>query len=377
QLRDHRLAQKLASLPSGILRDGSLRPLRDSMKLTAPVCLGDHIVGLVFLGPKISDRRYTEFDLELLNTLCAASAVTFNNAMLFENVRTSMKEVQRLSDLREEMISRIGHEFRTPLTAIKAALSCLSQSESEGPMPEIIASAADRLHALIDSLLILNSDDTVPLGAARHPFDPAAPIYEFISRYGEDAAAKDLTFEVRELVDVHEVFVSISADNFANVVERLLKNALKFSKEGTTIRAELEIVSREPDEELDGPIILDWKDQTRKTISDYKTLIEQSFRGASQSSTKAQGSEHESSAHFRGPYLVLKVSDSGIGIPRDDLQFIGEPFRQASNSPDQNVKGKALGLAVVQKVLSDCRARLCCRSEQDVGTTFSVFIPMV
>ena len=75
--------------------------------------------------------------------------------------------------------------------------------------------------------------------------------------------------------------------------------------------------------------------------------------------------------------MARKVTNTGIGIPEDELPFIGEPFRQASNSPDRNVKGKALGLALVQKALSDVQGYLFCQSVEGVTTTFSVFLPVM
>jgi signal transduction histidine kinase len=127
------------------------------MQVAGPVYLGETLVGVVFLGEKISNQRYTEYDLELLHTLCAVSAVTFNNASLFENVKASMDEVQRLLALRNEMINRISHEFRTPLTAIRAVMQCVPESGLPEQMCQALEHSVDRLQKLIESLLELTS----------------------------------------------------------------------------------------------------------------------------------------------------------------------------------------------------------------------------
>jgi signal transduction histidine kinase len=75
-------------------------------------------------------------------------------------------------------------------------------------------------------------------------------------------------------------------------------------------------------------------------------------------------------------YLVIRISDDGIGIPEQDLMSVTEPFRQASNSPDLGVKGKGLGLALVHKVVSYHGGHLCCKTAEGSGATFSVYLPI-
>ena len=74
-------------------------------------------------------------------------------------------------------------------------------------------------------------------------------------------------------------------------------------------------------------------------------------------------------------YLVVRVIDSGIGIPADDISRISEPFRQATNSPTLGVRGRGLGLALVQKIVSNAGGFVCCRSRVGSGTTMSVYFP--
>ena len=74
--------------------------------------------------------------------------------------------------------------------------------------------------------------------------------------------------------------------------------------------------------------------------------------------------------------LIIRVSDTGIGIPEDDILLITEPFRLASNSPNLGVKGRGLGLAMVQKLVKEVGGCVCCKSEEGVGTAFSLFFPI-
>jgi signal transduction histidine kinase len=357
-----------------VFEEEPLDLLKHTMAVVGPVYLGNRLVGLIFLGKKISGKRYSEYDLEVLQTLCSVSAVTFNNARLFDNVRTSMNEVQKLSDLRDEMISRISHEFRTPLTAIRAVSACVPEFGMPPEMAAAMDSSVTRLAELIDSLLSLNSMRSADYSLDSEVFNPLGPIHEIVSAHAEEATSKTLTFDIREVADIGMVSIRTPQQSFATVIEQLLKNAIRFSDENSSIRIELEGVSREPDETIDGALIMDWRNQTRKTIDEYKTLIEE--HGSESPAVPASPVEqYTEPARHTGPYLVVRITNTGIGIPKEELRFMGEPFRQASNSPDQRVKGKALGLAVAQKILADCSGHLCCTSTEGATTTFSVFFP--
>ena len=90
-LLGNRSSLKLADLPKTVLREPPVEKLRETMVVLGPVCLKDKLLGIMLLGEKIASKRYSEFDLELLSTLCTASAVCFNN--LFENAKSSLQEL--------------------------------------------------------------------------------------------------------------------------------------------------------------------------------------------------------------------------------------------------------------------------------------------
>jgi signal transduction histidine kinase len=372
-LEAEKSVQRIERLPRGAFSGETLGLLLETMQILGSVYLGQKLVGLVFLGDKLSKRPFTDTDLELLRTLCAVSAVTFNNARLFENARTSMNEVQRLFSLRTEMINRITHEFRTPLAAIKAVAECLPDSGLPGEICQALESSVDRLQELVESMLVLRSTEHLSAGTNFERFDPATVIHEFVSVNAKEAMAAGLTFEIAQNVETNPVALGISEESFTTIAGNLLKNAMRFSDKNSTIRIEMEILWRSPDEKLDGVIIADWQTQARKTIDEFRSLIA-SHDGQSDTEDIAPAGYLQDRGS--GPQFVMRVTNTGIGIPSEDLRFIGEPFRQASNSPDRNVKGKALGLTIVQKLLKECQGLLCCRSVQGETTTFSVFLPV-
>ena len=74
-------------------------------------------------------------------------------------------------------------------------------------------------------------------------------------------------------------------------------------------------------------------------------------------------------------HLVVKVSDTGYGIPQEDLSKIFDRFYRV-NRPGKEIKGTGLGLAIVSKIVAAHGGRIEVESELDKGTTFTVFLPL-
>jgi signal transduction histidine kinase len=208
-------------------------------------------------------------------------------------------------------------------------------------------------------------------------FDPSTLIYELTARFADRALDKKLSFEVKELGEKRPLALRLSKEDFIAVLDPVLANAVRFSREGSVITIQTEVTDGGPNEESDGVQIVDLRSQTRQTVQQYNDLLDISPRSSPSKLDAASEESHEKSPDVDGgPWLVVRVSDTGIGIPAQDVQSIGEPFRQASNSPDQSVRGRGLGLAIAQKLLTACQGGLYCKSQEGVGTTLSLFIPM-
>jgi len=367
-LLDHRAPQRADDETTTIWR--VFADMQPHTAVIAPMHVNEKLLGIAFLGRKVSGAEYTNFELELLQTLCSVSAVAFNNARLFENAKVSIQEIQRLSDLRSEMISRIGHEFRTPLTGIVGGLKCLPQSKETEPMHDVISDSVTRLHELIDSLLILNDRRKGRSMVTNRSYDPAAPVRDFHNKYEDIVTSKRITVKLVELPRGSVVAPQIPLENYGAIVDELLRNAVRFSEADSTVQVDFSIVDH-VHKDL-GVMLLDWKDQIHNTVDEYASY----FGTQDPSEGSSAAAARDDDAPYSQRYLLMRVSDSGIGIPKDEIPFIGEPFRQASNSPDQNVRGRALGLAVVQKLLSQYRGYLFCDSVKGQGSTFSAVIPL-
>ncbi|MGD8414723.1 MAG: HAMP domain-containing sensor histidine kinase, partial [Candidatus Latescibacterota bacterium] len=197
--------------------------------------------------------------------------------------------------------------------------------------------------------------------------DPLAVLHDSIHKYSGQAREKNIQFNVVQSVGASPMILRMREIDLKTILDALFENAIKFSPNGTSVTVEIGRSTGAPRAELDGLLLPDWKEQTDQLIRQYSGL-EPAGELVDHPGPQARRRE--------GRFLVIRVSDNGIGIPEHDLSSVAEPFRQASNSPDLGVKGKGLGLALVHKVVSRHGGYLCCKSVEGEGAIFSVYLPV-
>jgi signal transduction histidine kinase len=359
----------LRALPYEALAETVLAPVSTTYEVVAPLRLKRRLVGILFLGEMLSGETYRDFDFEVLDALCAASATTFSNAALYRNARLSAQEIRKLYDLRSELIGRISHEFRTPLTAIRAGMELLERRGGASKLSEIVTASVDRLESMIESLLVF---DKTPVQARRdpQPYDVVEAVQASVARHAEGAAARNIQLSVTAVDGSSSLEPWITRGDLLIVAGALIDNAVHFSRAGTTVTVTIssaETVGANGD----GVALTDWESHASEVIADYAAVADALHGHAA---TPLPPASDRDAPDCRR-YLLLRVEDHGIGIPEGEIRYISEPFRQASNSPERGVKGRGLGLAIVQRILSVYDGRAYCRSVEGKGTTITVYIP--
>jgi signal transduction histidine kinase len=81
------------------------------------------------------------------------------------------------------------------------------------------------------------------------------------------------------------------------------------------------------------------------------------------------------SAESSGDRIAISVTDTGIGIPHDDLERLGSRFFRASNATAQAIPGTGLGLAIVRTIVEGHGGEMFVASAEGEGTTVRVFLP--
>ena len=226
-----------------------------------------------------------------------------------------------LDDSRQEFVSNVSHELKTPLTSMKVlADSLISQEnvpvELYQEFMTDIADEIERENKIINDLLSLVKLDKTNAQLNVQSENINEVVERILKRLRPIAALKnvELTFESFRpvMAEVDEVKLSLAISN-------LVENAIKYNHEEGWVRVSLN--------------------------ADHK-------------------------------YFYIKVSDSGMGIPEEDQEHIFERFFRVDKSHSREIGGTGLGLAIARNAILVHRGAVKVYSEEGQGTTFTVRIPL-
>jgi two-component system phosphate regulon sensor histidine kinase PhoR len=228
---------------------------------------------------------------------------------------THLKELDRI---KSDFVTSVSHDLRSPLTAILGYVELLNRS---GPLNDQQQQFIERIIFSVQSITALISD-LLELGKIEAGFDQDyEPTYlNLIVRYAVEGLRHQ--WEAKE----HVLSVSIPDSvppvlgnplRLRQLVNNLLENAIKYTPEGGDIKVQLEV-----SEDL----------------------------------------------------LLLRVSDSGIGIPAGDQPYIFDKFYRTDEAID-HYAGTGLGLSIVKSVVEQHDGRIWLDSQENKGSTFTVMLP--
>lgn len=286
--------------------------------LVVPAFLDGKLIGFLMLGDKLDRKPYSQEDIDAFKTLVNQ----FSMAVRLDELRQEIKRTERLK-MMGEMSSILGHEIRNPLSAIKVAVFLLRHYLKK--TPEAVASLqkpTDILEKEIESMQIL-IDNTLDFTRTREPVLQHRDITEIVRREMDIAQAHP-HIEARLELKSSSLVVLMDVEEIKQVLRNLINNAID-SMKGKE-KGALGVVVSEGTFEKDGKMIAS---------------------------------------------AVVEISDTGCGIPSENLQKIFESFFSTKS------KGTGLGLAVVKKIIEERhRGAISVTSTVGIGTTFQVMIPI-
>jgi signal transduction histidine kinase len=269
--------------------------------------------------------RVISYPFPLLSILLFTRAVyvkLVDKAYLKEQVaeaRLKYLEERELSKLKDEFVSTVSHELKTPLTSMRLYLSLLEQ-EKQGKLTDdqkktlaIIHAESRRLSSLIDDILDLSrlEHNKVKLKSEE------VPLHELVttSVHRNLAERKNIVLTVDIPEDMRVV---VDPDRFKQVLINLYSNAIKFTDTGGKIQIKARTLAKT------------WE---------------------------------------------LSVMDNGCGIPQDKQRRLFTKFFQAENYLTRQVGGTGLGLAIAKHIVDLHHGKISVHSRVNHGTTFTVSIP--
>lgn len=237
-----------------------------------------------------------------------------------EAARLALQKEKELLDMKEQFISMVSHEFRTPLTTVVTSTDLIEHyydrlsEEKRHQHLQKIRSQTDYMRKLLDNVLTVSKAQAGKVSLDPQPLDLGAYCEKIVD---EMRFADPQGHEIILTTAGNLQAACLDESHLRHILVNLLSNALKYSPEGSTVR--IEAIAQEDD-------------------------------------------------------LILKVSDQGIGIPEEDQAQLFTPFRRARNTG--SVNGTGLGLAIVKNSVELHGGTISLQSKVGEGTTFSVHLPL-
>lgn len=238
------------------------------------------------------------------------------------------EELEQLDRLKADFTAHISHELRTPLTAIREGTALLLEgipgplADSQREILDVVRNHSDRLFRAISSILDLSKMEAEMMEYEFTPCDPAALIFRSIDSLQVVATKKRIDLQTYIPDDLP--LLLLDERRMQQVLDNLLSNALKFTPEG-------------------GRVIVAAQVQRNRD------------RGAGQ--------------------VKVIVSDTGPGIPEEDLENVFKRFYQSTHNRGGNHPGTGLGLAIARHIVEAHEGCIWVESLVGQGSNFMVTLP--
>ncbi|WP_185957588.1 PAS domain-containing hybrid sensor histidine kinase/response regulator [Saccharicrinis carchari] len=277
-------------------------------------------VWLRFGGQLITDCNGVSVITGVLSDISETKALM--NALLVER----NKSIQA-NEAKSMFLANMSHEIRTPMNAIIGFSELLSKHMQEPPFNgylNSIKTSGKVLLALISDLLDLEKIEAGHMVIRKENTDFISLLKEIEQTFSLAFTEKQIEFVVRPQKDFPK-FIFIDPLKMNQILLNLISNALKFTKQGQV------------------------------SVTCAFTF----------SDTRDKGK------------LLIKVSDTGVGIAKNKQRYIFDPFVQDKSPNEKDQQGTGLGLSIVQKLVRMMGGVITMESEVNTGSTFSISIPDV
>jgi signal transduction histidine kinase len=291
--------------------------------LYVPLVTQGRVTGVLSVANRATQRVFSQSDLERLSALADYAVIALENAHLHEALRehaaqieAAYAELKELNRLKTEFMQDVSHELRAPLTFIKGYVDLLREGTFGAVRPEqlepldIIAERTEQISQMVSDVLTLQRLEPERLALTQVNLVEIARA----AIDGARAAAQRAGLVIKE--EIPQTLPSIlgDANQLPRVFDNLLSNAIKFSPGGGTITMRI----------------------------------------------------HEGDGQVN-----VYISDTGVGIPADELDHLFARFYRGGRSDEKHVTGTGLGLSIVKAIVEAHGGQVAVQSRQGYGSTFS------
>ncbi len=275
---------------------------------------------------EITDEITMPFSKEKEEIIIGVRCIPFRDRLnrnlgsitLFHDI-TALKKIDQL---KSDFVSMVAHEIKSPLNSVLMQLNVVLDGlagELTEKQKDLLQKSSNRIKSvtkLSTELLDLSKIESGLINQERENLNLIELIKNQIAFYQDKADSKSIQLTTKKTRK--EIWMMGNRINIEEVVSNLISNAIRYSPNGGTITI--------------------WTDEK----SDYAKLV---------------------------------VSDTGLGIPQNELDHIFDKFFRVKTEKTRNINGTGLGLAIVKSIVDAHHGTIEVESEVDKGTCFSIYFP--
>lgn len=230
-------------------------------------------------------------------------------------------EIRRLEKVRTDFVANASHELRTPITALKG----FSETLLDGAMDDkevlidflnIMLKESSRLDAMVQDILQLSKLEQKKAHINMEDVNLKDVVGEVFQILHQKAELKEISLNMEEITSVH---LLADHDQLKQILLNLVGNAISYTPENGKVEVEI-----------------------RKQFNE----------------------------------AVIKVTDNGIGIPKEEQTRVFERFYRVDKARSRNAGGTGLGLSIVKWLVENMKGRIELDSQVGKGTTFTIYLPI-
>ncbi len=292
-------------------------PLLSEAYKDMPVIIADEYLSVAFPNLHSAVRH------SLIPQMLASGAFTLIIITAFFLTVKTILDQRKLSKTKNDFVNNMTHELKTPLATISLAVDALQNSKVSGNaeksnyFSDIIKQENKRMNKHVETILqaaLMDKQDMKLNFAPLHAHEILEKVVStFTLQLAEKGGKAVLNLNAKnDLINGDEI-------HFTNLVNNLIDNAVKYSKENLHI-----VVT----------------------------------------------------THSTGRHFIMQVTDNGIGMSKETAKRIFEKFYRAHTGNVHNVKGFGLGMSYVKSVVDALQGRIKVESVQGKGSTFTIEIPL-
>ncbi|MDX2242708.1 MAG: ATP-binding protein [Leptolyngbyaceae cyanobacterium bins.302] len=327
------------------------QPVKQTI-LACPIFDNQGVLGDLWLF-RSSNHLFNDSEVRLVQQITNQCAIAIRQARLYQASQQQVENLEHLNLLKDNFLSTISHELRTPMSTMKMAIQMLTLAlgregvllDPSKPSPnpnkiahylKILNDECNREIALITDLLDLQQLEAGTHSLTVQPIDPVSYLHRILLPFQEQVAQHQQTLAI----DIPPTLPPILSDSqsLERILVELLTNACKYTPAEENILVAAKVISN--------------------------------FDAANQPIRVSK----RASSHTFPHVLSISVINTGIEIPPDQLGRIFEKFYRIPNSDPHRHSGTGLGLALVKKLVLQIGGRIFAESG-DGRTCFTVELP--